>query len=57
MSLTSRPLAYELEDSNDLVALNPSMFLQEVKGNGTPDLDTLDAKSLNKRPIYRKKLR
>lgn len=35
----------------------PSMSLQELKGNGTPDLDILDAESLNKRPIYRQKLR
>lgn len=41
--INSRPLTYVLEDSNRLVPLDTSMVLQELKGNCTPDLDTLDA--------------
>lgn len=50
--INNHPLTYVSEDLNDLVPLNLSMILKELKENGTLDLDILDAKSLNKRHIY-----
>lgn len=41
--INSRPMPYVSEDSNKVVPLTLSMFLQELKGNGTLDLDILDA--------------
>nr|XP_042907172.1 uncharacterized protein LOC107438580 [Parasteatoda tepidariorum] len=55
--INGRPLTYVSEDISDLVPLTPSMFLQEVREVGLPDLDLLDSKSLNKRFAYRQRLR
>ncbi|GFT28235.1 integrase catalytic domain-containing protein [Nephila pilipes] len=42
---------------NELETLTPSMFLQELKECGVPDLDHLESISLQKRFLYRAKLR
>jgi hypothetical protein len=55
--LNNRPLTYLSNDPGDLVPLTPSMFLQEVKESGVPDLDQLDAQKLKKRYAYRQKIR
>ncbi|XP_071043021.1 uncharacterized protein [Parasteatoda tepidariorum] len=55
--INGRPLTYASEDISDLVPLTPSMFLQEFKKIGVPDLDQLGSKSLNKRFAYRQRLR
>ncbi|GBM79729.1 hypothetical protein AVEN_27373-1 [Araneus ventricosus] len=47
--INGRPLTYVSDDTSDLEPLTPSMFLQEVREVGIPDLDLLDNKSLNKR--------
>ncbi|GBM26159.1 hypothetical protein AVEN_47538-1 [Araneus ventricosus] len=54
--INSRPLTYLSEDNEDLVALTPAMFLQDVKEIGVPDIDQIDAKRMNKRFFYRQKL-
>ncbi|GBN54829.1 hypothetical protein AVEN_149672-1, partial [Araneus ventricosus] len=46
--INGRPLTYVSDDTSDLEPLTPSMFLQEVREVGIPDLDLLDNKSLNK---------
>lgn len=42
--INCRPLTYVPKDSNDLIPLTPSLFFQELKGHGKPDLDILDGK-------------
>ncbi|XP_035214816.1 uncharacterized protein LOC118188493 [Stegodyphus dumicola] len=56
-NINSRPLTYESEDSTDLCALTPSMFIQDVRTEGVPDLDSLDKINLSKRWRYHQKLR
>ncbi|GBN49750.1 hypothetical protein AVEN_11332-1 [Araneus ventricosus] len=51
-----RPLTYVSDYTSDLEPLTPSLFLQEVREVGIPDLDLLDNKFLNKRFAYRQRL-
>ncbi|GBM62686.1 hypothetical protein AVEN_257282-1 [Araneus ventricosus] len=46
--INSGPLTYLSEDYEDLVALTPAMFSQDVKQIGVPDIDQIDAKRMNK---------
>ncbi|GFT16649.1 DUF5641 domain-containing protein [Trichonephila clavipes] len=55
--INSRPLTYLSEDQEDLVALTPAMFLQEIKENGVPDLDLIDSQRMNRRFLYRQRIR
>ncbi|GFT30852.1 integrase catalytic domain-containing protein [Trichonephila clavipes] len=55
--INSRPLTYLSEDQEDLVALTPAMFLQEIKENGVPDLDLIDSQRMNRRFLYRQRMR
>ncbi|GFT81783.1 DUF5641 domain-containing protein [Trichonephila clavipes] len=55
--INSRPLTYLSEDQEDLVALPPAMFLQEIKENGVPDLDLIDSQRMNRRFLYRQRIR
>ncbi|KAG8196937.1 hypothetical protein JTE90_008996 [Oedothorax gibbosus] len=48
--MNSRPLTYISENNKDPVPLSPSMFLQDIQEWRTPDLDSVDQKSLNRRP-------
>ncbi|GFX81340.1 uncharacterized protein TNCV_2513291 [Trichonephila clavipes] len=54
--LNSRPLIYICEDSDEFIALSPSVYLQEIREVGVPDLDYIDSKKLNKRFIYKQKI-
>ncbi|XP_043480434.1 uncharacterized protein LOC122510088 [Leptopilina heterotoma] len=54
--VNSRPLTYVSEDPDDLKPLTPSMFLQEIREIGVPDLDMLYTEKLNKKLKYRQKI-
>ena len=49
LTLNSRPLTYVSEESNDLMALTPAMFLHDIKETGTPDIDVLNQIDLSSR--------
>lgn len=55
--INSRPLTTLSEDTEDLVPLTPSMFLQGIKETGLPDLDHLEKVNLRKRLRYLQKLK
>ncbi|XP_054712892.1 uncharacterized protein LOC129222408 [Uloborus diversus] len=55
--INSRPLTYVSDDVQDLTPITPSMFLQEIREIGVPDLDVLDHQKLNKRHAYTQKIR
>ncbi|XP_035213005.1 uncharacterized protein LOC118186937 [Stegodyphus dumicola] len=44
--INCRPLTYVSNDSEDLLPLTPSMFLQDIKVSGTADLGALDRNKL-----------
>ncbi|GBM45476.1 hypothetical protein AVEN_210213-1 [Araneus ventricosus] len=50
--INSRPLTY-VSESEQLVPISPSSFLQDIKEWSTPDLDAIDHKCLNRRIKYR----
>ncbi|GFU32169.1 integrase catalytic domain-containing protein [Trichonephila clavipes] len=56
-SIISRPLTYLSEDLDELSALTPSTFLQEIRKVGVLDVDMINSKRLNKRCTHRQKLR
>ncbi|GBN01820.1 hypothetical protein AVEN_204958-1 [Araneus ventricosus] len=49
--INSRALTY-VSESEQLVPISPSSFLQDIKEWSTPDIDAIDHKSLNRRIIY-----
>ncbi|GBN35463.1 hypothetical protein AVEN_125646-1 [Araneus ventricosus] len=53
--INSRPLTY-VSESEHLVLISPSSFLQDIKEWSTPDIDAIDHKSLNRRIKYRQNL-
>ncbi|GFW34566.1 integrase catalytic domain-containing protein [Trichonephila clavipes] len=53
--LNSRPLTYISEDPDELFALSPSVFLQEIREVGVSNLDYIDSKKLNKRFLCKQK--
>ncbi|GBN85883.1 hypothetical protein AVEN_203982-1 [Araneus ventricosus] len=53
--INSRPLTY-VSESEQLVPISPSSFLQDIKEWNTPDIDAIDHKSLNRRIKYRQNL-
>ncbi|GIX92523.1 reverse transcriptase [Caerostris extrusa] len=54
--VNGRPLIYIYDDPNELRAIKPSGFIQDIKGNETMDLDIVGAKHLLKRIRYLKNL-
>ncbi|GBO23958.1 hypothetical protein AVEN_216759-1 [Araneus ventricosus] len=54
--MNSRPLTF-VSESDQLVPISPSSFLQDIKEWSTPDIDAIDHKSLNRRIKYRQNLR
>ncbi|GBN87811.1 hypothetical protein AVEN_112209-1 [Araneus ventricosus] len=44
--VTGRPLTYLYDDPNELRAIKPSDFIQDIKVNEAADLDIVDAKHL-----------
>ncbi|GBM68029.1 hypothetical protein AVEN_75871-1 [Araneus ventricosus] len=53
--INSRPLTH-VSESEQLVPISPSSFLQDIKEWSTPDLDAIDHKRLNRRIKYRQNL-
>ena len=58
VTVSSRLLFHVPDDSDDLVPLTPSLFLQKgIKQIGIPDLVSVDSSKLNVRVNYCKTLR
>lgn len=55
--VNSRPLSYMANESTELETLSPSMFLKDLKQEGVPDLDNVNAKKFNERHQYRVQLK
>lgn len=55
--INSRPLTYLTEDSEDLMALTPMMFLNDLRSQGVADLDIIEAEGFRKRFKYRQQIR
>ncbi|GBM98550.1 hypothetical protein AVEN_2216-1 [Araneus ventricosus] len=53
--INSRSLTY-VSESEYIVAISPSLFLQDIKEWSTPDIDAMNHKSLNRRIKYRQNL-
>lgn len=51
--INSRPLTYLTEDPEELIALTPIMFLNELKSHEVIDLDMIESTSFNEK--YRKR--
>ncbi|GBN74216.1 hypothetical protein AVEN_91125-1, partial [Araneus ventricosus] len=46
-TINSRPLTYLSDEMEELMPLTPSLFLQDLKQTGVPDLDLVDSSKLN----------
>ncbi|XP_015126356.1 uncharacterized protein LOC107047943 [Diachasma alloeum] len=55
--INSRPLTYLAEDNPPVNPLSRGLFLQEVREIGVPDIDAVDADSMNRRQRYLQQLR
>ncbi|XP_035233354.1 uncharacterized protein LOC118205170 [Stegodyphus dumicola] len=52
-----KPLNYLSEDPEGLMSLTPSMFTQDIRTVGVPDLDHIDEVNITNRYRYQQKLR
>ena len=55
--INARPLTNISDDPTDLSPLTPSMFLQEIRESGVPELDVMERVDLKGRYLYRQKLK
>lgn len=55
--VNARPLTYMMDGDPSVASISPSMFLQEVSCVGVPDLNQMDARSMNKRLVHINNLR
>lgn len=55
--MNSRPLTYLSDDPQDLTALTPSMFLNDLEGDDVPEYNLIQATNLRKSIKYRGELR
>lgn len=55
--INDRPITYMMDTDPSVAPLTPGLFLHELREIGVPDLDKVDAKSLNKRIRYLQTLR
>ncbi|KAG8185151.1 hypothetical protein JTE90_005130 [Oedothorax gibbosus] len=56
-AVNKRPLTVMTENPTDLEPITPDMFLKDIDEVGTPDLDMIESKNLDKRLRYRVNLR
>ncbi|XP_071035270.1 uncharacterized protein [Parasteatoda tepidariorum] len=55
--INGRPFTYISEDSKDFLPLTPSMFIQDIRAIGVPDLNHIDTANITKRWRYQQSLR
>lgn len=55
--LNSRPLTFISEGVPDAYPITPSLFIQDIKEAGLPELDVIESKSLDKKWLHRQKLK
>ena len=56
-TINSRPLTYLSDDPQEVKAITPSMFLQDVREIGVPDLDCIAKVDFSKRVRYQQRLK
>ena len=54
--INARPLTY-VDESDELIAITPAKFIQDIPSSDVSDLDEIDSNSLNNRIKYIKRLR
>lgn len=55
--INSRPLTYLTEESGEVTAITPAMFIQDIREEGVPDLDQIDRSHLAKHLRYQQRLK
>ncbi|XP_011684751.1 PREDICTED: uncharacterized protein LOC105448087 [Wasmannia auropunctata] len=55
--INSRPLTYLTEESTEIAAITPAMFISDIRKNGIPDLDQVNRIFFAKRLRYRQRLK
>uniref|UniRef100_A0A0A9WXX2 Chaperone protein ClpB n=1 Tax=Lygus hesperus TaxID=30085 RepID=A0A0A9WXX2_LYGHE len=55
--INARPITYTSDTNDGPIPISPLMFLQEIRCNGVPDLEEIDATSLDKRLRYRQTMK
>src|SRR5436190_3420933 len=56
-ALNARPLTYVSSDSEDLIPLSPSLFMQDISNNEILDIDEMEKISISRRWRYIQKMR
>ena len=51
--INSKPTTFMSDNTQDLVPLSPSMFLQEIREISVPDFDRIERQKLDKKFAYR----
>ena len=55
--MNSRPITFVSDNEHEYIPLTPSHFLHEIKEVGVLDLDNIEGTALNKRYVYRQKIK
>lgn len=55
--INSRPLTYLTEETGEVAAITPAMFLQDIREEGVPDLDQINKSHLAKHLRYQQRLK
>lgn len=54
--INNRPLTYLSEDKDDLIALTPAMFLNQIPMSGVPEIDHIEGASIRKKLVRQQKI-